>query len=163
MKEFRLFDISDFVMDEDFIRWVNKKEKADNDFWNNWLRQHPDKHMVVAEARRILESIGTEQQAISELEIDNEIVKLMSIIRVQAETPKIQSRPLTLFKKWSYAAAATLLIAMAGTAVYFLKQNRTSAKKFSYEVVTPAKGLIENANTSEKSMTVKLPDGSTAS
>ncbi|MEO5563419.1 MAG: FecR domain-containing protein, partial [Chitinophagaceae bacterium] len=72
-----------------------------------------------------------------------------------------QARPVPMLKKWWYAAAATLLIAMAGTAVYFLQHERTSSKRFSYEVVTPAKGLIENVNTSEKSMTVNLPDGST--
>jgi len=32
MKDFRLFDVSDFVMDEDFFRWVNEGSKTDNDF-----------------------------------------------------------------------------------------------------------------------------------
>jgi hypothetical protein len=27
MKDFSLFDIADFVMDEDFIRWVNLRDK----------------------------------------------------------------------------------------------------------------------------------------
>ena len=45
MKDYRLFDISDFVIDEDFIRWVHRG-KADDDFWNHWLKQNPGKHMV---------------------------------------------------------------------------------------------------------------------
>jgi transmembrane sensor len=160
MKEFRLFDISDFVMDEDFIRWVNKREKADNDFWNNWLRQHPDKHMVVAEARRILESIGTEQTSLSEHDIQSEIDRLLFTIKEQKELPSIAPQR-TSFKKWWYAVAATVMLAIAGTAVIVLHNGRNSAAKYSYETIAPSKGLIENVNTSEKTVTVKLPDGST--
>ena len=87
MKDFRLFDISDFVMDEDFIRWVNEKKKADNDFWDEWLNQNPGKYMAVAEARRILESIGTEQRVISEDEKQQEIERLMRTIRGHFQEP----------------------------------------------------------------------------
>ncbi len=34
MKDFRLYDIMDFVMDEDFIRWVQEKRPADEAYWN---------------------------------------------------------------------------------------------------------------------------------
>lgn len=160
MKEYRLFDISDFVMDEDFIRWVNKREKADNDFWNKWLGQHPDKHMVVAEARRILESIGTEETAaLTEQDIQAEIDRLLFTIKERKELPSIARN--TSFKKWWYAAAATVMLALAGTAVFVLHNGRNISRKFSYEAIAPSKGLIENVNTSEKTITVKLPDGST--
>lgn len=160
MKEYRLFDISDFVMDEDFIRWVNKREKTDNDFWNNWLRQHPDKHMVVAEARRILESIGTEQKTLPDHEIQSEIDRLLYTIKEQQEFPSIPSRSNSI-RKWWYAVAASVLLALAATAVFVLHNERTSYKAFSYETLAPSKGLIENINTSEKNVSVKLPDGST--
>ena len=57
MKDFRLYDIMDFVMDEDFIRWVQEKRPEDEVYWNNWLKSYPEKHLLVAEARRILESV----------------------------------------------------------------------------------------------------------
>ena len=135
MKEYRLFDISDFVMDEDFIRWVNKREKADNDFWNNWLRQHPDKHMVVAEARRVLESIGTEQTTLPEHEIQAEIDRLLFTIKEQEELPSIAPKTASS-KKWWYAVAATVMMALAGTAVFVLHNGRNSAKKYSYETIS---------------------------
>ena len=65
MKDYRLFDISDFVLDDDFIRWVNEGRKDDDEFWSNWLALNPDKYMVVAEARKILESIRTDEVAIN--------------------------------------------------------------------------------------------------
>jgi transmembrane sensor len=160
MKDFRLFDISDFAMDEDFIRWVNEKKKTDNVFWENWLNQYPGKHMAVAEARRILESIGTEQRVISETEKKGEIAKLMRTIRDHSQEPVIKARVVSIYKKW-WLVAAGLLLAVAGTASYFLLQSKKS-KRFEYALVTPAKHLVENVNTSDRPITLTLPDGSTA-
>jgi hypothetical protein len=163
MKDFRLFDISDFVMDEDFIRWVNEKKKADNIFWENWLNQHPGKHMVVADARRILESIGTEQRVISETEKKQEIAKLMRTIRgsVNVQEPAVKGRVVSMSKKWWLAAASVLLIVTIGTITYFLLHSKKS-EKFEYAIVTPSKHLVENVNTSDQPITLTLPDGSTA-
>lgn len=159
MKDLRLYDISDFVMDDDFIRWVNEKKNADNIFWENWLNQNPDKHMVVAEARRILESIGTEQRQISEVEKQHEIKRLLQAIGGHVEEPEVKGRVVGISKKW-WIAAASLLIAIVSTVAYFTKQDK-AVGKFAYATMTSTKPLIENINTSEKSITLKLPDGST--
>ena len=160
MKDFRLFDISDFVMDEDFIRWVNEKSKTDNDFWNDWLSQNQDKYMAVAEARRILESIGTEQNVINDDERQREIDRLMNTIRGHVQEPGHQARVMRISKKWWYAAA-TLLLALLGTAAYLMVAQDKESAKFSYDTITPSKRLIENINTSEKAITLRLPDEST--
>ena len=161
MKDFRLFDITDFVMDEDFIRWVNEKSKTDNDFWNDWLSQNQDKYMAVAEARRILESIGTEQNVISDDERQGEIDRLMNTIRGHAQQPGLQAqaRVVKISKKWWYAAA-TVLIALMGTAGYLMVVRDKESAKFSYDAITPSKRLIENINTSEKAISLRLPDES---
>ena len=162
MKEYRLFDITDFVMDEDFIRWVNEKGKVDNDFWDNWLNQYPDKHMIVAEARQIVESVGTEQKMVNEAEKRSEIDRLMNTIRNQHEEIVEEKNPrvFTISKKWWYAAAA-VFIATAGLVSYPLLKKGDRQESFAYDSVRPAKRVIENINTSEKTITVKLPDGST--
>jgi transmembrane sensor len=160
MKDFRLFDISDFVMDDDFIRWVNEKRNVDNVFWENWLHQHSDKHMVVAEARRILESIGTEQREISEVVKKHEIKKLLQTIRGHIQEPEVKGRIVGISKK-RWIAAATLLFAIASTVAYFLIKQDKAVEKFAYATITWAKPLVENINTSEKSIILKLPDGST--
>ena len=80
MKDFGLFDVSDFAMDKGFIRWVNKERKVDINFWDSWLSQNPGKYMEVAEARRILDFIGAERRVISEDEKQHEIERLMRTI-----------------------------------------------------------------------------------
>ena len=159
MKDFRLFDISDFVMDDDFIRWVHKKQGADNEFWENWLRQNPDKYMAVAEARRILESIGSEQPAISESVKQQEIDRLMSTIRTQSHEVVEKPRVIWLHK-WQATAAVVLLIA-ASAFTYYLVSQKATPKTFDYASITATEQLIENINTSEKPITLKLPDEST--
>lgn len=160
MKDFRLFDVSDFAMDDDFIRWVNEKDKIDNDFWDSWLSQNPDKHLAVAEARRIVESIGTEQRVINEKERQHEIERLMRTIRDDQQEPVPKTRIATISKKWWYAAA-TLLIAVASAGIYFLVKQNKESEKFAYTTITASRRLIENINTSQKAITLRLPDEST--
>jgi len=164
MKDYRLFDISDFVMDEDFIRWVHKDTKADNDFWNNWLNQNPGKHLMVAEARQILQSLAVQEKAINLSEKETEISKLLFAIKIQPSdiepnTPQPPPpRTVSISRKWWYAAASVLVVATS-IAIYRLKTNQRP-QRFAYSVVTPSKHLIENVNTSEKSITITLPDES---
>jgi transmembrane sensor len=161
MKDFRLFNIYDFLMDEDFIRWVKERRKEDNDFWNNWLTQHPDKHIIVAEARRILEVLGSGETKISESEKDKEVEKLLLTISNQpAAEPESPVISITRNRKWLYAAAA-ILVAVAATSAYFLLHNNsTPPGKFDYAYVIPEKRLIENVNTSAKPVKLRLPDES---
>ena len=160
MKDFRMFDVADFVLDEDFIRWVHENSPETAAFWENWLSRNPDKHLVIAEARRILESINIERQTISSGEIEQETAQLLSTIR---EQPVQQEQPaplLPVFSKWWYAAAAAVLVSIIGLS-YLLLQKSIDSSKFTYAEVIAKKQLVENANTSGKQAVISLPDGST--
>jgi transmembrane sensor len=160
MKDYRLFDISDFVIDDDFIRWVIEEKKADNDFWNNWLSEHPDKYMVVAEARKIVETFKTEELGIRADERENEINKLLLTISEKAGTVSTHTIPISQ-KRWWYAAAA-ILIGVVGIAGYFFQKQKQGqgTEQYAYRTVTPSKHLIESVNTSQKTIKLKLPDES---
>ena len=165
MKDYRLFDISDFVIDDDFIRWVIEGKKSDDDFWNNWLSEHPDKHMVVAEARKILESLKTEEQLISGDERENEIKRLLQTISEETdavgftESSPSGQRISILRRRWWFAAAAVLIgvVAIAG---YVFQNQDKGTEQYAYRAVTPSKHLIESVNTSGKPIRLKLPDES---
>lgn len=163
MKDFRLFDIMDFVMDEDFIRWVQEKRPEDEAFWNNWLKSYPEKHLLVAEARRILESIRVEQKTFTADEIDLEAIKLLQTINGQTlqDKPSNNVRSITR-KQWLVAATVALLI-VAG--VRFIptgkaRQHFAGAETYSYTKLTSTRQLIEQVNTSDKPISVMLPDSS---
>lgn len=161
MKDFRLFEITDFVMDEDFIRWVFGNDPADRDFWNNWLTQNPDKHLIIAEARQILQSLRIEQEAISDQKLQVEVDRLLQTIQVQPQQFKREGRLISISSKWRYAAASILIIVIAGTLFYVNQRQRFTAKdQYRYTSQVSSRHLIENINTSDQKAKITLPDGS---
>jgi transmembrane sensor len=156
MKDFRLYDISDFVIDEDFIRWVHEQREEDNLFWNAWLQQHPEKHLVIASARRIVESIQFQPAAINELDVEREVGRLLKTISTQQSVPQPGTVKVISYKWW-YAAAVLLLCMIGG---WYFGFRKTSTQPFAYTSVVASKQLIEHTNTSQKPLVLTLPDGS---
>ncbi len=165
MKDYRLFDIADFAIDDDFIRWVIEGKKADEDFWNSWLSENPDKHMAVAEARKIVESVRTEELVIGGDEKENEINRLLLTINEKNDTAEFtpahrSGRTVSISKRrWRYAAAA-IVIGVVAIAGYKFQNKDKETEQYAYRAVTPSKGLVESVNTSTKTIRLTLPDES---
>ena len=156
MKDFRLYDISDFVIDEDFIRWVHEQCEEDNLFWKTWLQQHPDKHLVIAAARRIVESIQFEQTTIDEQEVEQEVSRLLHTISTQPVPVEVHKGKI-ISHTWLYAAAILLLCT---TSIWYFYNQNISTHPFAYTSMVASKQLIEYTNTSQKPLLITLPDGS---
>ncbi len=157
MKDFRLFDITDFVLDEDFIRWVYEKREEDEVFWNNWLRRHPGKHLVIAESRRILESLKTAETAIPDQVLEQEVERLLQTIGDGREPALRPQRPR---RNWWYAAAAAAILVLTVAGVKYYTTLKISNERFSYASLTADRRLVENVNTSSRPIQLSLPDGS---
>ena len=162
MKDYRLFEITDFVMDEDFSRWVFQNTTADNELWNNWLNQNPDKHLVIAEARKILQSLKVYEEPVPAQKINYEVDRLLQTIRLQPEQQASTApRIFRLSFKW-YAAAAILIVSVTGI-LYLFNRSRDSPdqERYVYAAQVSAKQMVENINTSTQKAKITLPDGST--
>ena len=158
MKDFSLFEIADFVMDEDFIRWVHLRDEADNAAWENWLFRNPNKHLIVAEAKRIVESMGTGAAPVPPTVIDQEIDKLMRAIQVQS--PPVSRTPKRMPVVLKYLAAAVIVTAIIGISIFTATRRENTSPRFTYALATSARQLIENVNTSSSTVNVPLPDSS---
>lgn len=162
MKDYRLFEITDFVMDEDFTRWVFENRAADQEFWNNWLDQNPGKLLIVAEARRIVESLQIDQLTVSDQQFEADVERLMQTIRTQPRREQKITRRLSISPRWWYAAASVIFITALGGYYFFFQTTKNSATdQYKYVAQTTSKHLIENINTSGKDAKIILPDGST--
>jgi ferric-dicitrate binding protein FerR (iron transport regulator) len=159
MKDFRLYDISDFVMDEDFIRWVHEQREEDNLFWTNWLQQNPDKHLVIAEARLVVESLQLQQITIEEKEVEHEVNKLLQTISAQHTPRQQRHRLLTITMKYAWQTAAVALL-LCTTAILYVLTRGKATHPFVYASMTAHRNLIEQTNTSSKPELITLPDGS---
>jgi ferric-dicitrate binding protein FerR (iron transport regulator) len=158
MKDFRLYDIPDFVIDEDFIRWVHEQREEDNLFWNTWLQQHPGKHLVIATARRIVDSIQFQQTAVDEQTVEGEVSRLLHTITTTRQVQPDPRKGMVISYKWWYAAAV-LLLCVTGT-WYFFFHHTSVQQPYAYSSMVAAKQLIEHTNTSQKPLVLSLPDGS---
>src|SRR5579859_102250 len=100
MKDYPGFTVEDFIMDEDFIRWVLEKKPGDDAFWERWLHQHPEKRPVITEARRIIESMEIEQHFVSRKVIQHETEKLLKTIGRRSLEPALNRPVRFLNRKW---------------------------------------------------------------
>ncbi len=163
MKDFRLYDIMDFVMDEDFIRWVQEKRPEDEVYWNNWLKSYPEKHLLVAEARRILESIRIEQRVFTLEELDKEAGKLLQTINGQSLQDRPRDRVRSISRRqWVAAAVLAGLIVLTVKFVPLGKAGNDIklAENYTYSKLTAQRLLIEQVNTTDKPIFITLADSS---
>jgi len=159
MKDFRLYELDDFIMDEDFIRWVQARDNADELFWNNWLTQNPSKHLLIAEARQIVESMYLEQKMVTPQEVNTEISKVLQVIRNQDnQHSPVPHRSFIQRQGWR-AAAAVLLLAIAGTLLIPSGKERKPSTS-AYAAVASSPAFTEIVNGSARTMSLVLPDGS---
>lgn len=157
MKNYRLYETADFVLDDDFIQWALEGKK--DAFWKDWLKQNPDKQLMVAEAKRIVQSFQVVNHVnVSEKEIEAEVNKLLSTVRVSNEAP-VYRISLPRVNWWAAASVFVLAGICIWTLFYFTRKG--SAEKFSYTALTTNLKLVEQVNSSDKPVAVLLPDGST--
>ncbi|MGN6615575.1 MAG: FecR family protein [Ilyomonas sp.] len=155
IKNYHLYEVTDFILDDDFIRWVHNPTAEDETFWSSWLKEHPNKQLITAEARHIVQSIRIKSEKISDYEIDEEIEKLLLTIHA-SEKPSSAS----LVFRWKYVAVAACLILLTGVGIAIYYSGKKEATQFSYQNVVSHQHLIEQVNTSGKKLTVALPDRS---
>lgn len=158
MKNYRLFEVTDFVLDEDFIRWVYEKKTSDEKFWTNWLADNPDKQLIVSEAVYILELLSVKDKKLSQETIAIEVDKLLQTVR---QTPVEQPvKQLFSTRKWWMAAAVFLLVA-TGSILYYTTIGRQESFPITYAGKVEPAQMTEQTNTSDQPMQIRLLDGST--
>ena len=57
MDKYHDFNVEDFAEDPYFYAWVASPDSETEQFWNEWIKTHPEKYAVITEARTILLSV----------------------------------------------------------------------------------------------------------
>src|SRR5688572_30432076 len=52
--DYIFYKAEDFITDEYFIQWVKQPSEGADAFWNAWISQHPEKEVVIREARQVI-------------------------------------------------------------------------------------------------------------
>lgn len=165
MKDYQFFEVDDFLEDAAFRQWVFDSLPADNEFWKQWLLEHPEKTAIVTKAREQLLDIRGNLQPLADDYINQKVAQIVREAQAMEDTPV---RPLPIVRRfnptWYYLAASVALLLGLG----WIYQSRlqsgavTNAPTvYTHLVESATQPLNEVDNIGSSPKTVMLPDGST--
>lgn len=154
MEDYSKFDAIDFSQDESFIRWVRYGiASAETDkFWKEWLRENPEKHDEITEARRLVLAVLSDFSG--QRDIQKKEDRLWARLEQSVANEPVQETGWSMRYK---VAAAILLLVAASVGLWWLGRPMSSETSIA---LAKAAELITISNAEEAPRSVTLPDGS---
>lgn len=161
MQDYARYDIKDFLADEAFCRWVLHQKPADNAFWENWMRNNPDRANIVTTAKELISEIHHAQNYLSEEELQHELQRLSSARKSATEALQYAERSRGWLGRFSLALGAlTCLVVL----FYFFGYlpARTNESQIGQESLQDKRNekWVEVFNNQTNTRSISLPDGS---
>ncbi|MCF0038506.1 FecR family protein [Dyadobacter fanqingshengii] len=161
MQDYARYDIKDFLADEAFCRWVLHQKPADNAFWENWVRNNPDRASIVTTAKELISEIHHAQNYLSEDELQRELQRLSAARKSATEELEYAEPSNTWISRFSLALGVlTCLIVL----FYFYTNSplKTVKSQISQESLNDKENekWIEVTNDQSNTKHIALPDGS---
>lgn len=144
---YETFSAKDFLLDDFFIRWIKHPDEETVNFWESWLKAHPQKAAEIKEAILLLQQLQFQQDAMAKESQDRIWQELRQAHCAQQKTPtyKVVKLPRVRSLNYAYKVAAVLLIMVLVGMLYFRwQQHRT----------------IEYTTNYGETRTIVLPDSS---
>ncbi|MBT33800.1 MAG: hypothetical protein CMO01_29395 [Thalassobius sp.] len=145
------YQVSDFIADDFFIKWVKSPDAESEYFWQNWLKQHPEKLEEVQNARDLIVSIGYRNQY---QPTEDEFIEVLE--NVHRKQNKFQpKRNFSIVYRALGRAAVIILMLSVGWYYYQDKKVEKVEKTVPKEITYITKSTSRGQNS-----TLNLPDGS---
>ncbi len=150
------YSAEDFITDDYFREWVEHPDEENQKFWDDWIRQHPERLEAINEARSILEHLNFKVAQPDQADYHEVKENIQKGIE-EAFLPFPVSSPLYKKKEWQKGAfriAAALLMGMTllGLAYFYLIQDKkttytTHLGETKHIVLPDSSTVILNANS----------------
>ena len=151
--KYTYFSVIDLVMDEYFQQWVLHPDKDTDAYWYQWLKDHPDKHREVHEARKLilLQRFKPSAVPVSRLAEIRENIKKNVDFRPAIPMGKKMQKPAKSLG-WQKVAASVAIVLITIMGLYLLNYDypRTVATGYGQikEILLPdGSKVILNANS----------------
>jgi len=149
------FSVADFICDEYFQNWVIKPDKETDEFWSNWLLQHPERRPIIEEAKNVLLLIKFKEHLPTQEQVQISLASTLSIINnpgEQSEKGKVKTIQLLWLHKTIKVAAIFFIAFLTSGIIYYTYWNEKtniSAKYGEIKKVTLTDGseIVINANS----------------
>src|SRR5687768_14752866 len=140
----------DFVCDESFQRYCLGTDQSAIDFWENWIKEHPDASAEVAEARQLFSLLNANQGNLREQvrELQDGLERSMMLKEEFGQREVAGRKPRRML--YLGIAASFLLVISA-----FFLRNRTGSRQ---EPLPAIAATVQSGNEPRK--TLMLADGS---
>jgi len=131
MKEEKYTDYSteEYVLDDEFRKWVIQPDRESNLFWESFLQKYPDKRECIMEAKLIVRSLQPIKPDISEKRLQN----IFQNVKPRQEKVSLNY--------WGRFAAGIAFLITAGTLIWFLA-SKNDLLPFDEDSLGGEKGRI---------------------
>jgi len=135
--------VEDFVLDRNFIHWAVSQNEDLNLFWNSFIKENPEKKVLIKEALLIIHSVQPVQQEVPQYKLD----EIFQKVKIRGSRSK-----LTRYRYLKYAAVLVFFIGLSNL-VYFsiFKEEKfpieNSSAMFKKGKVIFSDGSIKKFNT----------------
>ena len=144
--KYATYSTLDFVMDEYFQQWVLLPTEENEEFWQNWIKTHPEKKAAIEEAKNLIWVYGVEEKDLSAIHIERILDGIRQGIKDQPAKLHMtiapsRSKSRHFLDTWYKVAAIFIgFIIMAG-AVYWMSFHSQTSYATAYgevkEIVLP--------------------------
>ncbi|WP_158642614.1 FecR family protein [Chitinophaga japonensis] len=154
--DYSLYEPEDFAANESYLRYYFKLDPVDVFFWQNWIRNHPEKLDVIISADQLISFAALQ---LPEEEFQQEMERLQQALSAGEEQEAVapvrttQSRLTRLF-----AAAGILLGVLLATGLFF--HSRYYLSKQGPAKLAAADALQEKENRGTAPLKIQLADNS---
>ena len=119
MRNYEDFTAADFIQDDYFLKWAKHPTPESDEFWEQWLKLHPDRKSELLQARRLVLGLDFKKTPAREIPEEAILNRIRTSIRNESRDEKqtqIRSSPVW----YRYAAAATIVFAIAVALILYL-------------------------------------------
>ncbi len=161
MKDYNVYTLNDFLQDDGFRDWVQRKGGPEEPFWRSFLLRYPEKNATLKQAERIIRAAGHRNPAIDSKEIRAEAEALLErmsvdepghIIKMEEERGAFRT-PRRL--PWIMAACIAAFVMMN----YFLTEKQAPPREAS-TTQSLTSNLVKTRNDTDKPLRILLSDNS---
>lgn len=146
-KDYTKYDPLQFAQDDWFIKWVKSGHLDNNEFWEKWLIQNPDKANDVATAKKLVQAIRTKTSTQNPQQINDLWKRIETNISTDQKAPTKITRLKAI--KWVSAAAAACITFFL--VFYFLGPSSTTVSapygEFATETLPDGSSVQLNAGS----------------
>ncbi|GLU56555.1 FecR family protein [Dyadobacter frigoris] len=157
MKEYKNYNLEDFLLDDSFRNWVLGEDVQLDELWIDIGQRYPEKQTIISQAKDLILTWRKQNSALTNDEIEFQISRILRNTEPE-EIPERSSWSLN-WKWWSAAAAVIVAMGIGWQTWRGIKPTQQPFTYSAYVTATPVP-LQEIINTTDKSLKVTLPDSS---